>query len=68
MVMPVKAGIQYSPTFMIKCDCDSVLNRPVKPDDDAALWDRAASFIGISHQSLATGEGGSGRISIGFGR
>jgi hypothetical protein len=62
MIMPAKAGIQYSPTFMVDCDCDSVLDRPVKPDDDAVLPDRAAPFI--SHQRLAAGEGGGGRETV----
>jgi hypothetical protein len=35
--MPAKAGIQYSVAFMTNLKRLRLLDRPVKPDDDASL-------------------------------
>src|ERR1700730_3948002 len=44
---PAKAGIQYSRVAEINSRGRSVLDRPVKPDDDSSLWWPATTTLGL---------------------
>ena len=66
--MPAKAGIRYASAPAAKRNRRGILDSPVGRDDDVVLFNRTMFSTDVSHQRLAAGKGGRGRIVIGFRR